>query len=1060
MPPKKYMRKSFTYSSLTRRPARKSKPSDPQQTPNPVQESLPSILETPSNSSLNLPHVEEITPPFAESHQTQINERTINSNVQDSLRSRLVPTNLETPSQSTPNLAHSDEITPPVNSNVQDLPPYAVVSPNLETPFQSNANLVCSEEVTAPVDELAQDLINGRNIKGDDQGFSETVSRAAESPVELKRVILVEKESGDDGGGGEKSGAETEAIDGVKKKKTRIVKRVVKRIVKRKVLEKVNYQQTEEGNQDLGNGVVGDVKIMSNECANMAGENSNLKMVESVDVEISDRNNDVVGKSADGYESKPTCIVWSEAENCGVVSEIQKDLEGFKLVKNRRESHCPSPDAVTVHKDTESCVEGKVNCSSTKNLSKVSGLDCVVTSFVTGTHLEDHIVNHVQQQNHGCVVENRLDSESGNCKQEEGFKINLEPETKDWEQEKVVKNSQEITAPVVFNLEIPTPVELKRETLVEKEMENDSGGGEKRGAETETENVGKKKKTRIVKRIVKRKVLRKVNHQQTEAVTQDSGNGVVGDVKLVSNECVNMAVENSNIKTVESVDVEMSDRNNDVAMQTGHCESNDVVGKSVDASESKATCIVCSEAENCGVGENNLEPETKDWEQEKGVENSLEIGSEDCKQKEGVHGKEQCCDSAEMKAETSVGDTILSGEMGALERRRRRRTEIFVGGLDKDTREEDIRKIFEVLGEIKDVTVVNSSKTKKNAYAFVRYNLAADAKKALIKYRKVEICGKLCGTSPVEGNDTLFLGNLNKKWKSDDVTKLLQGIGVMNIDHVTVMPDPSNIEVNRGFAFLELESHKDAQNAFKKLQKRGVFGKHLNIKVVWAEPLIEPEESELSTVKSVYAEYLPSSWDEEKVKDCFKRFGDIENVALARDMPSSRRKDYAFVNYTTRDAALACVEAFRFSHEQSNDEVKIKVSLAKPIPRVVKSLQGSRITSNLPSSNYDKMIVDQRSSMTSDLLQLLREQASTRLTNPSLTTGSVDRQHSYSLPEKKRPFPVQGDGLHFSDPRGHPRARVEGSYPVTNPSVPRGGVSLTCLPHHQQTAGYISSKLN
>lgn len=71
-------------------------------------------------------------------------------------------------------------------------------------------------------------------------------------------------------------------------------------------------------------------------------------------------------------------------------------------------------------------------------------------------------------------------------------------------------------------------------------------------------------------------------------------------------------------------------------------------------------------------------------------------------------------------------------------------------------------------------------------------------------------------------------------------------------------------------------------------------------------------------MKSVYAEYLPSSWDEEKVKDIFKRFGDIENVALARDMPSSRRKDFAFVNYTTRDAALACVEAF--SSEQINDE--------------------------------------------------------------------------------------------------------------------------------------------
>lgn len=62
-------------------------------------------------------------------------------------------------------------------------------------------------------------------------------------------------------------------------------------------------------------------------------------------------------------------------------------------------------------------------------------------------------------------------------------------------------------------------------------------------------------------------------------------------------------------------------------------------------------------------------------------------------------------------------------------------------------------------------------------------------------------------------------------------------------------------------------------------------------------------------VKSVYAEYLPSSWDEEKVKEYFKRFGEIENVVLAKDLSSSRRKDFAFINYTTRDAALTCIEA-------------------------------------------------------------------------------------------------------------------------------------------------------
>lgn len=71
-------------------------------------------------------------------------------------------------------------------------------------------------------------------------------------------------------------------------------------------------------------------------------------------------------------------------------------------------------------------------------------------------------------------------------------------------------------------------------------------------------------------------------------------------------------------------------------------------------------------------------------------------------------------------------------------------------------------------------------------------------------------------------------------------------------------------------------------------------------------------------MKSVYAEYLPPSWDEEKVMDFFKRFGEIESVSLAKNLPSSKRKDFAFVNYAMREAALACIEAF--SHGQADDE--------------------------------------------------------------------------------------------------------------------------------------------
>lgn len=71
-------------------------------------------------------------------------------------------------------------------------------------------------------------------------------------------------------------------------------------------------------------------------------------------------------------------------------------------------------------------------------------------------------------------------------------------------------------------------------------------------------------------------------------------------------------------------------------------------------------------------------------------------------------------------------------------------------------------------------------------------------------------------------------------------------------------------------------------------------------------------------VKAVYVNYLPSSWNEEKVRNCFKRFGEIENVVLAQNLHSSRRKDFAFVNFVTREAALACIESF--NHRMVDDE--------------------------------------------------------------------------------------------------------------------------------------------
>ncbi|RVW90343.1 Heterogeneous nuclear ribonucleoprotein Q [Vitis vinifera] len=383
---------------------------------------------------------------------------------------------------------------------------------------------------------------------------------------------------------------------------------------------------------------------------------------------------------------------------------------------------------------------------------------------------------------------------------------------------------------------------------------------------------------------------------------------------------------------------------------------------------------------------------------------------------------------------------------------------------------------------------------------------------------KPKICGKQCGTAPVEGNDTIFLGNIDKNWKNEDVVKLLQEIGIDKIDKVTVMVDPSNIERNRGFAFLELETNKDAQLAYKKLQKKDIFGKHQNIKVAWAEPLNEPDEDEMLKVKTVYAEYIPSSWEEEKVRDCFKKFGEIESVVLARNLRSSKRKDFAFVKYTTREAALECIESFnREPLHDAECKVKVKVSLAKPIPKgkqikrvsdpLSKDISNQKpkatkrdIKPNNPrnkgksiGNTYEEKNVVGRSSTNAELVQLLREQASwrqpqrglgggsllsifgssctgaltigrnsiSRSTSQGTSFASVNLEYPYSLPGSKRPYAALGDDPLYSDLRVRPRTHLESSFPVASPGYTAisQGAGMTSLSYHERqgpryTSGY------
>ncbi|GFS33338.1 hypothetical protein Acr_00g0027810 [Actinidia rufa] len=547
-----------------------------------------------------------------------------------------------------------------------------------------------------------------------------------------------------------------------------------------------------------------------------------------------------------------------------------------------------------------------------------------------------------------------------------------------------------------------------------------------------------KRTVRVVKKVVKKKVPKRVQRGQAVSLSEESGkvdneNGDFNPSALGESELENpnsvasdsLEVENFEPDPPASVSVGVENPNSDVAVSmeaekpdSDPSSSNPLAvenyGTNIAGSmqlenpeEVEAEAVERKDPANENLSEapvsDVIEPKNASNEGEQavsGTETQLgdqnvglitnqndEIETENVDSgggdRRGVKEEVENFDVGDWKGEVGMHDGVVwSGEMEALKRRKRRKTEIFVGGLHKDAKDEDIiRKVFQEVGAIVDVRLVMSDKIGKNkGFAFVRYASAADAKSALAKFSSVEIehksyigigiqiwmkgssayyarrfgkgsrrgmgkgvlcvltwnlrggqckmgesvtsfkslrgghcnfsnvsgvarvmgkgwetdwlmycsgvmvmdrrkemvvgaglaeeggrkrvtglqnalrlchkgiCGKECGAVPAEGNDTIFLGNIDKKWKSEDIIKLLQEIGIEKIDKVTVIADPSNIECNHGFAFLELETIRDAQNAYRKLQKKDIFGKQQKIKVAWAEPLSEPDEEEMLKV--------------------------------------------------------------------------------------------------------------------------------------------------------------------------------------------------------------------
>lgn len=60
-------------------------------------------------------------------------------------------------------------------------------------------------------------------------------------------------------------------------------------------------------------------------------------------------------------------------------------------------------------------------------------------------------------------------------------------------------------------------------------------------------------------------------------------------------------------------------------------------------------------------------------------------------------------------------------------------------------------------------------------------------------------------------------------------------------------------------------------------------------------------------MKTIYVEGIPKSWDVHKLKEICEQYAETKKVKISRNL-GNKSKDFGFISFPTRGAAVACVE--------------------------------------------------------------------------------------------------------------------------------------------------------
>ncbi|XP_027138782.1 RNA-binding protein 47 isoform X5 [Larimichthys crocea] len=273
--------------------------------------------------------------------------------------------------------------------------------------------------------------------------------------------------------------------------------------------------------------------------------------------------------------------------------------------------------------------------------------------------------------------------------------------------------------------------------------------------------------------------------------------------------------------------------------------------------------------------------------------------------------------------------------------------EIFVGKIPRDVYEDELVPVFESVGRIYEMRLMMDFDGKNRGYAFVMYTEKHEAKRAVRELNNYEVRpGRLLGVCSSVDNCRLFIGGIPKTKKREEILEEVSKVTEGVLD-VIVYASAADKMKNRGFAFVEYESHRAAAMARRKLMPGRIQLWGHQIAVDWAEPEIDVDEDVMETVKILYVRNLMMETSEETIRQVFSQWnpGCVERVKKIRD--------YAFVHFNSRDDAVLAMDHLNGTEVEGSC---IEVTLAKPVDKEQYSRQkaskGASATPEATQQNY------------------------------------------------------------------------------------------------------------